>query len=244
MPASFGPRTMLRPGDRIELLVAVAAQVGEGEARDPHSVTSEPASRVPAEPEDVAQLLGLAASHVVAGRLEVGDPPLDVADERARDRLLGRQRPLRQAPGGSRRARGPAGTTPGAPARSRRCRGRGASGRTPITPDVEDEVRVRRPSGGRRRAPAATRSSPHRSRAARTSSCRPTRWSTSTVCWPLLSTSSVTSSTLPALSWSTATGSGAPGVRVGDALGLGDLRASASARARGSRGRSRRSPRP
>ena len=96
LPASLGPRTTVRPGRELERRVAVAAQVPEGEARDPHSVTSRPASRSRPSRSTSSSSSASRGGGGVRRALEGGDPRLDIADERAGDGLGGRDRALRQ----------------------------------------------------------------------------------------------------------------------------------------------------
>ena len=144
------------------------------------------------------------------------------------DRPLGRQRALRQGRVAHVAHAHPQVRSPGAPARSPWCRGQGASGRTPMSADVEDEVRVGalRELGDERGL--RLRSSPRRSRAARTRSCRPTRSSTSTTCAAVPVHVERHQQHLAGLVLVDGDRLRRAGVRIGHALGLGDLRASAS----------------
>ena len=243
LPASFGPWTIVRPGASGDLELAVAAEVAELQAGDPHSVTSWPARRRRPSRSDVAQL----------GRL-VGRRP--VARVAPRARRSGASTSRMKAPGivsgdGS-GALGQGGHATVADADLEEAALRARASTSSIEqvelvrpdagePDVEDEVGVGPCAERRRRAPAGRRSSRRRCRASRTASGRPARSSTVTVRAPSASSSS-TSSTLPAPSWSTRRARARRRRRTSRRPPCPAAR-SASGRARGSRARSPRSPR-
>ena len=185
----------------------MAAEVAQLEAGDPHSVTSRPGEQQPAEPERVAQLARVRAAASLR-RLELGDLRLEVADERAEDGVRRGERALRQ-----RRHRAVAHAELEEPV--------GELGLDLVDVDVqlvrpdadqldvEHEVRIG--AFGELRDEARAASRPSRRRAAmRSNRVLPTlRSSTVTRFLPSVA-SRLTSRTLPARSWSSAIGSGAP----------------------------------
>ena len=149
LPASLGPRTTVSPGDELEVGVLVAADVPEGEARDPHSVTSWPASS--------SRPRRSTSRSSSASRTAIVSPVASRSAIRASTSRM-------NAPGivsaaGSRPRSGPAGSRRGrGPCRKLALSAASTSSGVEVQlvrpdadePDVEDEVRVRPGPGASR----------------------------------------------------------------------------------------------
>ena len=150
-----------QPGRERDLELAVAAEVAEVEPGDPHRVTSWPASSSRPRRRTSRSSAASPRRPVGAGRLELGDPALDVADERAGDRVGGRQDALGQ--GGQRQSRTRSlqeaalerAPRPRRVAGRARPGGRRSAGRRGRGPGSARAASARRAPAGRRPSPAS-----------------------------------------------------------------------------------------